>query len=183
MSTTNVRPQSIRRLVWTLSIAVPLIVVVLFLLPPAEGLSNETLRKVYWLPRFNALMNATAFCCLFASLMAIRRGNVARHRALNTAALALSALFLISYVTFHMLTESTRFGGEGLIRTAYLMVLLSHIVLSIAIVPLALFSYVRGLMGEVEKHRKIARVTMPIWLYVTATGVIVYLMISPYYPH
>jgi len=183
MSTTNVRPQSIRRLVWTLSIAVPLIVLVLFLLPPAEGLSNETLRKVYWLPRFNALMNATAFCCLFASLMAIRRGNVARHRALNTAALALSALFLISYVTFHMLTESTRFGGEGLIRTAYLMVLLSHIVLSIAIVPLALFSYVRGLMGEVEKHRKIARVTMPIWLYVTATGVIVYLMISPYYPH
>jgi len=183
MSTTNVRPQSIRRLVWTLSIAVPLIVLVLFLLPPAEGLSNETLRNVYWLPRFNALMNATAFCCLFASLMAIRRGNVARHRALNTAALALSALFLISYVTFHMLTESTRFGGEGLIRTAYLMVLLSHIVLSIAIVPLALFSYVRGLMGEVEKHRKIARVTMPIWLYVTATGVIVYLMISPYYPH
>jgi len=183
MSTTNVRPQSIRRLVWTLSIAVPLIVLVLFLLPPAEGLSNETLRKVYWLPRFNALMNATAFCCLFASLMAIRRGNVARHRALNTAALALSALFLISYVTFHMLTESTRFGGEGLIRTAYLMVLLSHIVLSIAIVTLALFSYVRGLMGEVEKHRKIARVTMPIWLYVTATGVIVYLMISPYYPH
>ena len=183
MSATNVRPQSIRRLVWTLSIAVPLIVLVLFLLPPAEGLSNETLRKVYWLPRFNALMNATAFCCLFASLMAIRRGNVARHRALNTAALALSALFLISYVTFHMLTESTRFGGEGLIRTAYLMVLLSHIVLSIAIVPLALFSYVRGLMGEVEKHRKIARVTMPIWLYVTATGVIVYLMISPYYPH
>ena len=109
MSTTNVRPQSIRRLVWTLSIAVPLIVLVLFLLPPAEGLSNETLRNVYWLPRFNALMNATAFCCLFASLMAIRRGNVARHRALNTAALALSALFLISYVTFHMLTESTRF--------------------------------------------------------------------------
>lgn len=183
MSTTNVRPQSIRRFVWTLSIAVPLIVLVLFLLPPADGLSDETLSKVYWLPRFNALMNGTAFCCLFASLMAIRRGNVARHRALNTAALALSALFLISYVTFHMLTESTRFGGEGLIRTAYLLILLSHILLSIAIVPLALFSYVRGLMGEVEKHRKIARVTMPIWLYVTATGVIVYLMISPYYPH
>lgn len=183
MSATNVRPKAIRRFVWTISVVVPLLVFVLFLLPPAEGLSTETLQRVYWLPKFNALMNGTAFCCLFASLLAIRRGNVTRHRALNTAALGLSALFLMSYVTFHMLTESTRFGGEGTIRTVYLTILVSHILLSIAIVPLALFSYVRGLMGDVERHRKIARITMPIWLYVTATGVIVYLMISPYYPH
>jgi putative membrane protein len=82
-----------------------------------------------------------------------------------------------------MLTDSTKFGGEGAIRTFYLIVLVSHILLSIAIVPLALFSYARGLMGDVAKHRKIAKITMPMWLYVTATGVIVYLMISPYYPH
>ena len=111
-----------------------------------------------------------------------RYKQVARHKALNTAALALSALFLVSYVTFHLLTESTKFGGEGAIRTVYFIILVSHILLSAAIVPLALFSYARGLMGDIQRHRRIARITMPMWLYVTATGVIVYLMISPYYP-
>jgi putative membrane protein len=86
-------------------------------------------------------------------------------------------------VIFHLLTESTKFGGEETIRTVYLIILLTHILLSVAIVPLSLFSYARGLMGDVARHRKIAKVTMPMWLYVTATGVIVYLMISPYYPY
>lgn len=181
MSTTA-NPTAVRRFVWTVSIAIPLVVVVLFLIPPAEGLSDETLRKVYWLPRLNALLNASAFTCLFVSLRSIRRGQVAQHKALNTAALALSALFLVSYVTFHLLTESTKFGGEGAIRTVYFIILVSHILLSAAIVPLALFSYARGLMGDIQRHRRIARITMPMWLYVTATGVIVYLMISPYYP-
>ena len=183
MNTNQINPKAIGRFVWTLSIAIPLIVVALFLIPSAEGLSEETLRQVYWLPRLNAILNASAFCCLLASFISIRKGKVQRHKALNTAALALSALFLTSYVTFHMLTDSTKFGGEGAIRTFYLIVLVSHILLSIAIVPLALFSYARGLMGDVAKHRKIAKITMPMWLYVTATGVIVYLMISPYYPH
>ena len=183
MNANQVNPKAIGRFVWTLSIAIPLIVVALFLIPSAEGLSEETLRQVYWLPRLNAIFNASAFCCLLASFISIRKGKVQRHKILNTAALALSALFLTSYVTFHMLTDSTKFGGEGAIRTFYLIVLVSHILLSIAIVPLALFSYARGLMGDVAKHRKIAKITMPMWLYVTATGVIVYLMISPYYPH
>jgi len=181
MSTTA-NPTAVRRFVWTVSIAIPLVVIALFLIPPAEGLSDETLRKVYWLPRLNALLNASAFTCLFVSLRSIRRGQVARHKTLNTAALALSALFLVSYVTFHLLTESTKFGGEGAIRTVYFIILVSHILLSAAIVPLALFSYARGLMGDIQRHRRIARITMPMWLYVTATGVIVYLMISPYYP-
>lgn len=175
--------RAVQRFVWTLSIAVPLIVTGLYLIPPAEGLSEDTLRQVYWLPRFNALLNATAFCCLAASLMAIRRGNVARHKALNTTALALSALFLISYVAFHLLTDSTKFGGEGPIRTVYFVILVSHILLSAVIVPLALFSYARGLAGDIERHRRIAKITMPLWLYVTATGVIVFWMISPYYPY
>jgi len=183
MNANQVNPKAIGRFVWTLSIAIPLIVVALFLIPSAEGLSEETLRQVYWLPRLNAILNASAFCCLLASFISIRKGKVQRHKVLNTAALALSALFLTSYVTFHMLTDSTKFGGEGGIRTFYLIVLVSHILLSVAIVPLALFSYARGLMGDVAKHRKIAKITMPMWLYVTATGVIVYLMISPYYPH
>ncbi|MCH1575892.1 MAG: DUF420 domain-containing protein [Flavobacteriales bacterium] len=176
-------PRAVQRFVWTLSIAVPLLVTGLYLIPPAEGLSEETLRQVYWLPRLNALLNGTAFCCLTASLLAIRRGNVARHKALNTAALALSALFLVSYVAFHLLTESTKFGGEGTIRTVYLAILLSHILLSAVIVPLALFSYARGLAGDIERHRRIAKITMPMWLYVTATGVVVFWMISPYYPY
>ena len=176
-------PRAVQRFVWTISIAVPLIVAGLFLIPAAEGLSEETLAKVYLLPRLNAILNGTAFCCLAASLWSIKQGLVARHKALNTAALALSALFLVSYVSFHLLTESTRFGGEGLTRTVYFVTLVSHILLSAAIVPLALFSYARGLAGEVERHRRIARITMPMWLYVTATGVIVYLMISPYYPY
>lgn len=183
MNANQVNPKAIGRFVWTLSIAIPLIVVALFLIPSAEGLSEETLRQVYWLPRLNAILNASAFCCLLASFISIRKGKVQRHKILNTAALALSALFLTSYVTFHMLTDSTKFGGEGAIRTVYFIVLVSHILLSVAIVPLALFSYARGLMGDVAKHRKIAKITMPMWLYVTATGVIVYLMISPYYPH
>lgn len=176
-------PAAVRRFVWTVSIAIPLVVVALFLIPPAEGLTEDTLRKVYWLPRLNALLNASAFTCLLVSFLSIRKGRVARHQALNTAALTLSALFLVSYVTFHLLTESTKFGGEGPIRTVYFIVLVSHILLSAGIVPLALFSYARGLMGDVARHRRIARITMPIWLYVTATGVIVYLMISPYYPY
>ena len=175
--------RAIQRFVWTLSIAVPLLVTGLYLIPPAEGLSEETLRQVYWLPRLNALLNGTEFCCLTASLLAIRRGNVARHKALNTAALALSALFLVSYVAFHLLTESTKFGGEGTIRTVYLAILLSHILLSAVIVPLALFSYACGLAGDIERHRRIAKITMPMWLYVTATGVVVFWMISPYYPY
>jgi putative membrane protein len=175
--------RAVKRFVWTLSIAVPAIVVVLFLVPPAEGLSEATLERVYWLPRLNALLNGSAFLCLAYSLISIKRGNVRRHRNLNTAALALSALFLLSYVTFHMLTDSTKFGGEGGIRILYFAILLSHILLSAIIVPLALFSYARGLAGDIERHRRIARITMPMWLYVTATGVLVFLMISPYYPY
>ena len=182
MNTSTANPVAVRRFVWTVSIAIPLVVVALFLIPPAEGLSEDTLRQVYWLPRLNAALNGSAFVCLLVSFLSIRKGNIARHKALNTAALALSALFLVSYVTFHLLTESTKFGGEGPIRAVYFVILVSHIVLSAAIVPLALFSYARGLMGDVVRHRRIARITMPMWLYVTATGVIVYLMISPYYP-
>jgi len=182
MSTPTANPVAVRRFVWTVSIAIPLVVVALFLIPPAEGLSQDTLRQVYWLPRLNAALNGSAFVCLLVSFLSIRKGNIARHKSLNTAALALSALFLVSYVTFHLLTESTKFGGEGPIRAVYFVILISHILLSAAIVPLALFSYARGLLGDVARHRRIARITMPMWLYVTATGVIVYLMISPYYP-
>jgi len=90
-------------------------------------------------------------------------------------------LFLLSYVTYHSLTESTEFGGEGATKTIYLIILLTHILLAIAIVPLVLISFSRALSEKFDKHKKIARITLPLWLYVTVTGVVVYLMISPYY--
>ena len=96
-------------------------------------------------------------------------------------AFALSALFLISYVIYHSLAEETHFGGEGVIRYIYFFILITHIILAAAIVPLVLITLVRGLSNKFDKHRKIARWTFPLWLYVAVTGVVVYLMLRPYY--
>ena len=181
MSTLLKNDTAVRRFIWIVSIVVPLVVALLFLIPPAENLSPETRERLYLLPMLNACFNGTAFLSLIGAFIAIRRKNVALHKAFTTTALVLSVLFLISYVAFHLTTESTKFGGEGWIRGVYFFILLTHIVLSAGIIPLVLFTYVRGLGMQVEKHRRIARFTWPIWLYVTATGVIVYLMISPYY--
>lgn len=175
--------RNIKRFIWTMAVVIPAAVALLFLIPPVENLSEEVRASLYVLPKLNAIFNGTAFFCLIGAFIAIRNKNIKVHRAFTTTALILSMLFLLSYVSFHLTTESTKFGGEGWIRTAYFVVLISHIVLSTGIIPLVLFTYVRGLGMQVEKHRKIAKITWPIWLYVTATGVIVYWMISPYYPH
>jgi putative membrane protein len=114
--------------------------------------------------------------------MAIKNKKIALHRRLMTIAIALSVVFLISYILFHAATEPTKFGGEGAVRSIYYFALLTHIVLSAAVVPLVLISYVRALSERFDKHRKIARITLPIWLYVAFTGVLVYLLIAPYYP-
>ena len=175
--------RNIKRFIWTMAVVIPAAVALLFLIPPVENLSDEVKASLYVLPKLNALFNGTAFLCLIGAFVAIKNKNIKVHRAFNTTALILSMLFLVSYVAFHLTTESTKFGGEGWIRTVYFVILISHILLSTGIIPLVLFTYVRGLGMQVEKHRKIAKITWPIWLYVTATGVIVYLMISPYYPH
>jgi putative membrane protein len=166
-----------------MAVVIPTAVALLFLIPPVENLSEDVKAALYVLPKLNAIFNGTAFLCLIGAFVAIKNKNIRVHRAFTTSALVLSMLFLVSYVAFHLTTESTKFGGEGWIRTVYFAVLISHILLSTGIIPLVLFTYVRGLGMQVEKHRKIAKITWPIWLYVTATGVIVYLMISPYYPH
>jgi putative membrane protein len=135
------------------------------------------------LPLFNAIINGTTFLLLLAALMAIKNRNIVLHKRLMTTAIALSLVFLVCYVLFHASTEPTKFGGEGRIRSVYFFLLLTHILLAIVIVPLVLITYVRAIAEKFDKHRKIARITLPIWLYVTLTGVIVYLMIAPYYPH
>ncbi|CAM3525335.1 DUF420 domain-containing protein [Marinicrinis lubricantis] len=161
-----------------LSIAINLIVAVLFFMPEYDG---ELAFDVTIFPLLNAVFNSFTFVFLCSALYFIKLKNIKLHRRFIFSAFVTTALFLVSYVTYHYLTESTPYGGEGILRGIYFFVLITHILLAIAIVPLALISLSRGLQMKVEKHRKIARWTMPIWLYVSLTGVIVYLMISPYY--
>ena len=175
--------RNIKRFIWTMAVVIPVAVALLFLIPPVENLSDDVKASLYILPKLNAIFNGIAFLSLIGAFVAIKNKNIKVHRAFTTTALILSMLFLVSYVAFHLTTESTKFGGEGWTRTVYFVILISHILLSTGIIPLVLFTYVRGLGMQVEKHRKIAKITWPIWLYVTATGVVVYWMISPYYPH
>jgi putative membrane protein len=165
------------RVIFALSAVVFGVVVVLYNLPKAEHIPAF----VPCLPRLNALINTTCTLLLIVSWAAIKNGRVTLHRRLNLAAFALSALFLVSYVTFHTFGVETRFPADNPWRPAYLALLLSHILLAAVVLPLVLVALYRGLTGQVERHRSIARWAYPIWLYVTATGVIVYLMIAPYY--
>lgn len=165
-------------LVMILTVVIVALVAILFFLPGYDG---ELGFDVKILPMLNAIFNSFTFLALVVALVAIMKKNIKMHRTFIGVAFASTTLFLISYVTYHYLTESTSYGGEGVLRNIYFFILLTHIVLAIVVVPLALFSVVRGLTNQIEKHKKIARWTMPIWLYVSLTGVIVYLMISPYY--
>lgn len=167
----------LRSIILILSIVVPILVAILYMLPKNFEVGEE----VYYLPLLNAILNGTTFIVLLLAFNAIRKRNIQLHKKLMLTALILSVIFLLSYVTYHALTESTSYGGEGIIKTVYLFILLSHILLAIAIVPLVLISFSRALTERFDKHKKIARITLPIWLYVTLTGVIVYIMIAPYY--
>ena len=129
----------------------------------------------------NAIFNSFTTVFLITALYFIKKKNIRMHRRFIFAAFGSTALFLITYLVYHSLAPSTSYGGEGWIKIIYYFILITHIVLAAPTVFLALFTMVRGLKMQVERHRKIARWTMPIWLYVSITGVLVYLMISPYY--
>jgi putative membrane protein len=149
-----------------------------------------------YLPMLNAILNGTCTVLLLTSLYFIKQGNIKVHKRLNIITFCLSSLFLVSYILFHylmrneilygdvngdgMLSEAERVAAGGM-RTVYLCILGPHIVLAAGVLPLILLSFYRGLQMQVEKHKKLVRWTFPIWLYVTVTGVIVYLMVSPYY--
>ena len=134
----------------------------------------------YTLPKINAFINAICTILLFLSLNAIKKKNITLHKILNLTTFALSALFLIFYVTFHYLVQETHYGGSGAIKAVYYFVLITHIITAAIVLPLVLYSFYHALQGNLVKHRKIAKWAWPIWIYVTFTGVIVYLMISPY---
>lgn len=129
------------------------------------------------LPLVNALLNGTAACLLLGGWWAIRHGKVAQHRACMTAAFCVSALFLASYLVYHYQHGSTPFPGSGVWKSVYLAVLVPHIILAAAMLPFILVTFRRALAGRFEQHRRIARWTLPMWLYVAATGVIVYVML------
>lgn len=134
-----------------------------------------------FLPTLNALLNGTCTVLLVASFRAIKKKDIATHRKLNLITFVLSTLFLLSYVTYHWMADDTKFPADNPLRPIYLTILISHIILAAVVLPLVLISFWYGLTNQVAKHRKITRWSFPIWLYVTTTGVIVYLMISPYY--
>lgn len=161
-----------------ISVVIPIVVLVLFYLKPPDLKPGFDLRI---LPALHAALNFTTFITLLAGYYFIRTSNRKAHQYSMTTALGLSIIFLLSYVTYHSLTEPTRFGGEGVLKGIYYFLLVSHIVLATIIVPLVLFTFARGLQAKFVLHKKIARWTLPIWLYVSFTGVMVYLLISPYY--
>ena len=162
-----------------LSIAIPVVV---------AGLFGVNLRKMGYdvepltfLPPIYASINGLTAILLIAALWAIKNKNIKLHEGLMKTAIVCSVLFLGMYVAYHMTSDSTKFGGEGVIKYVYYFILITHIILSIVVIPFVLVTYVRALAKRFDRHKKIARITFPIWLYVAVTGVIVYLMISPYY--
>lgn len=168
---------ALRRLIWGVSIAIPLVVVVLLSLPRVDiGIDTS------FIPKFNALLNTTVTILLTVGYFLIRWGQREAHRKVMLTAFALSVVFLVSYVLYHLTHEEVRFGGSGWIRVVYLFILITHIGLSVFVVPLALFTLYPALMGKYSAHRRLARWTFPVWLYVSVTGVLVYVLLAPYYP-
>jgi putative membrane protein len=165
------------KMIIALSVIVFAVIVLLYNLPQAE----EVPGFVKYLPMLNACINGTCTVLLLVSYYCIFNKRINLHKKLNIATFVLSSLFLVSYILFHSFGIETKFPADNALRPVYLFILLTHIVLAAVVLPLVLVSFYFGLTNQVIKHRKITRFSFPIWLYVTSTGVIVYLMISPYY--
>lgn len=166
-------------LIGVVSVLIPLVVAVLIFMPKLGDAGTN----IYLLPLVNACINTTVTSLLIVGYVCIRQKNIRWHKMCMLSAFALSSLFLVIYITYHSLSTRTDYCAEGPVPPpVYYFVLLTHIVLAAVIVPLALFSIYRGLNMQVARHRKIAKWTLPIWLYVSVTGVLVYLFISPCYP-
>mgnify|MGYP003647298346 FL=1 len=168
-----------KKIITALSIVIPLAVAALFGVNLKDlGFNVEPLT---FLPPIYASINGLTAILLIAAILAIKNGNKKLHEQLNTTAIACSLAFLLMYIAYHMTSNSTTFGGEGAIKYIYYFILITHIILSVIVIPFVLTTYMRAKLGNFTQHKKIARITFPLWLYVAITGVIVYLMISPYY--
>lgn len=165
----------------TSSIAIPVVVTILHFMPRVEAGSGSLRSFLNFLPTFNAIINGLTTAVLIAAFIAIIKKRILLHQRLMTTALVFSILFLLSYISYHATTKHATFPADHPMRTFYFIILNTHIVLSAVVVPMVLISFSRALARRYDRHRRIARITLPIWLYVTITGVVVYLMISPYY--
>lgn len=161
-----------RKFIIIVSIIIPVAVAALF------GIRVDGV-DLSFLPPFYAGINGLTATLLIAALIAIKKKNIALHQRIIKICLGLSLLFLLCYVAYHMTSDSTAYGGN--MKLVYYFILISHILLSIAVIPLVLFTYLFAWEGKFEKHKKWTKFAFPIWLYVAVTGVVVYLMISPYY--
>jgi len=158
-----------------LSVAIPLAVALLFMV------RIPNVAPLGFLPPIYAMINATTAVILLFALVAIKRKNILFHERLMKLAIFLSCVFLVMYVAYHMTSDPTPYGGTGVLRWVYYFILITHILLSIGIIPMVLVTYVRAISKHFISHKRIAKITFPIWLYIAVTGVVVYLMISPYY--
>ena len=168
-------PIKYKKLITVVSVLIPLIVALLFTvkIPNVAPLS--------FLPPIYASINGITAIILVLALIAIKNKKIKLHEGLMKTAIGLSLAFLVMYVAYHMTSDSTSYGGTGSIKYVYYFILITHILLSIGIIPMVLVTYVRAISINFEDHKKIARITFPIWLYIAVTGVVVYVMISPYY--
>jgi len=177
MNNILVKEKKYKKFITIVSIVIPIAVAILF------GVKLPNVTPLSFLPPIYASINGLTAVLLIASVIAIKNGKRRLHEQLNTTAIGCSLLFLVMYIGYHMTTESTTYGGEGTIKYVYFFILITHIILSVIIIPLVLFTFMRARLGDFPAHKKIAKITFPLWLYVAITGVIVYLMISPYYVH
>jgi putative membrane protein len=162
-------------LIVIVSIVIPVVVAILF----TVKIPNAT--PLTFLPPIYATINAITAILLVFALKAIKSGKRQLHERIMKTCIALSLVFLVMYIAYHMTSDPTPFGGEGVVAYVYYFILITHIILSIILIPLVLTSYVKAIQAQFVSHKKISRITFPIWLYVAVTGVVVYLMISPYY--
>ena len=157
------------------SIVIPIVVAVLFTIRIPNVAPLDMLPPIY------ATINGVTAFLLVLAVMQIKRGNRKVHERLMKINIFLSLLFLVMYIAYHITSDPTPYGGEGLIRYVYFFILITHILLSVALIPLVLFTYKHAALRDFEAHKRLSKITFPIWLYVAVTGVVVYLMIAPYY--
>lgn len=174
MNTISNNSKKLKQAIWAVSIIIPIAVAVLFTIK-IEGVDMSFLPPVY------ATLNGLTAIGLIIAIMAIKKKNRILHQRAIQICLVFSILFLLLYVLYHMTSDSTPYGGDGALKYIYFILLISHILLSLVVIPIVLFSYLFAWQGDFEKHKKWTRFAFPLWFYVAVSGVLVYFMISPYY--
>jgi len=174
-----VKEQKANRVITILSLAIPIAVAILLGIRQKVDLGSWTT----YLPHVNGIINSITSVLLLVGFYFIRQKNIVAHKRTMLAAFTFGSLFLVSYVLYHLTNESTPFGGQGWVRPVYYFLLVSHIVLSVVVVWFVLRAVYFALSGQISRHKQTVKYAFPIWLYVSVTGVIVYLLIKPYYIH